>query len=284
MSETKLASASIENEFLRLEYLTTTGPRIIGLYAKGVEDNLFAETPDTHWATPHGEYYLRGGHRMWTAPENSFYTCPEDGLQVVEENGGVTLKGAVDASGLEKEIAFRLDGNRVHLSHRVTWHGDEPIELAPWSITQLRLGGMGILPLPANADGLAPNRNVVLWPYSQIHDERLELHDDFLLLHGKVAAEAIKIGNRNTHGWIACTLGDALFIKRFAIDAVGTYPDLGCNVEAYVRDVCIELEALGTLVTLNKHERAILDESWEIVAGEYPANIETARIIGERLK
>jgi len=283
MSESKLPSAFIENEFLRLEYLTTTGPRITGLFAKGVAGNLLAETPDAHWTTPLGEFYLRGGHRLWAAPENPMFIGPEDGLRVVEENGGVTLKGATDASCLEKEISFRLDGNCVQLSHRVTWHGDATIELAPWSITQLRLGGIGILPLPANTGGLAPNRNLVLWPYSQIHDERLELHDDMILLHGKAAEQAMKVGNRNTLGWIACALGDALFIKRFATNVAGNYPDLGCNVEAYVWDVCIELESLGRLVTLNKHEFVTLEETWEVFTGMYPANVETARIIGGRL-
>lgn len=55
MSESKLPSAFVENELLRLEYLTTTGPRIIGLYAKSVEGNLLAEMP-------HGEFYLRSSN------------------------------------------------------------------------------------------------------------------------------------------------------------------------------------------------------------------------------
>ena len=84
MSESRLPSKFMENEVLRLEYLTTTGPRIVGLYAKGAQGNLLAETPGVHWATPHGEFYLRGGHRLWVAPENPFHICPEDGLRVVE--------------------------------------------------------------------------------------------------------------------------------------------------------------------------------------------------------
>ena len=279
MSESRLPSASIENEFLRLEDLTTTGPRIIGLYAKGVEGNLFAETPDVHWETPHGEFYLRGGHRLWTAPENPLFIGPEDGLQVVEENGGVTLKGDVDASGLEKEIAIRLDENCVHLSQKVTWHGIAPITLAPWGITQLRLGGVGILPLPVETNGLAPNRNLVLWPYTSLKDERLELHDDFILLHGNALEQAAKVGNRNAHGWIACAMGNALFVKRFDVED-GALPDLGCNVEVYVRDVCIELETLGTLKTLQRSDSVMLNESWEVIIGEFPANLGTARIIG----
>jgi hypothetical protein len=176
-------TTSFENEFLRVDYLITTGPRIIGLYAKSVEDNLLAETPDTHWPTPHGEYYVHGGHRLWTAPEDPFYTCPEDRVEVITEKDKVTLRSGIDASELQKEISFCLEENRMILTHRVTWNGKEQIKLAPWTITQLRLGGMAILP-QSNSDGLLPNRNLVFWPYSQISDERLELHDDLILIHG----------------------------------------------------------------------------------------------------
>ncbi|MBK9926491.1 MAG: hypothetical protein IPP66_14545 [Anaerolineales bacterium] len=280
MSESRLPSASIENEFLRLEYLITTGPRIIGLYPMGVDGNLLAETPDIHWPVPHGEFYLRGGHRLWKAPEDSFYNCPEDGVTVIEGNG-VTLRSPVDPSGLEKEIAVRLDGHRVHLSQKITWHGDKPITLAPWGITQLRLGGMGILPL-SSKDGLAPNRNLVLWPYTSLKDDRLELHDDFILLHGTASEQAAKIGNCNTHGWIAYAMGNALFVKRFGVEE-GALPDLNTNVQAYVRDVCIELETLGALKTLRNGESVTLNETWEVTVGEFPANLETARIIGDLL-
>lgn len=283
MSESRLPSKSIQNGVLRLEYLTTTGPRIIGLYAEGAQGNLLAETPAVHWATPHGEFHLRGGHRLWTAPENPFYICPEDNLRVVEGDGFVTLAGAMDASGLEKEITVRLDGNRVHLSQKVTWHGDAPVTLAPWGITQLRLGGLGMLPLPGDDGGLTPNRNVVLWPYTRLDDERLELRDDLILLHGRASARAAKVGSRNIHGWIACALGDALFVKRFSVEG-GTLPDLGCNVEAFVKDVCLELETLGALQTMQKGDSALLKETWEVIVGEFPVNAETARIILERLK
>lgn len=277
-----LPFASIQNEFLRLDYLTTTGPRIIGLYGKGVQGNLLAETLDTHWMTPHGEYHLLGGHRLWTAPENPFYTCPEDGLSVSEAQGKVVLKSPVDASGLEKEIAIQLDKDCVQLEHRVTWHGSEPIEFAPWAITQLRLGGMAILPL-SNSDGLLPNRNLVLWPYTQIQDERLELRDDLILLHGIGSEQACKMGYRNSHGWVACTLGEVLFIKRITIHASGKYPDMDCNVEAYVKDSCIELETLGTLKILKQGDIVTHSETWQVIMGNFPATLATARKLTKQL-
>lgn len=277
-----LPFASIENDCLRVDYLTTTGPRLIGLYAKGVEGNLLAETPDVHWSTPHGEFYLRGGHRLWIAPEDSFYVCPEGNVKVIAESGRITLRSDLDASGLEKEIAFHLDQNRVSLSQRVTWHGKEPIELAPWGITQLRLGGIAILPLSAS-EGLQPNRNLVLWPYSQVDDERFELHDDLILLHGHGSEQAFKIGNYDSHGWLACLWDDVLFVKRFAVDRTGNYPDMGSNVEAYVRDSCLELETLGPLTSLKPGESVTLEEIWEVSAGEYSATLEEARRVSKQL-
>jgi hypothetical protein len=199
MSASSLPFASLENEFWQVDYLTTTGPRVIGLHAKGVEGNLLAETPDVHWTTPHGEYYLRGGHRLWTAPEDPFYTCPEDHVNVFAEKDTVILRSDIDPSGLEKGIPLHLDENRVRLKHRVTWHGKEPIKLAPWAITQLRLGGLAILP-QSNSDGLQPDRHLVFWPYSQVNDERSKLHDDLILIHGRAAEQAFKIGNHNLHG------------------------------------------------------------------------------------
>lgn len=278
MPLSSLPFSSIENEFLRLDYLRTTGPRIIGLYFHGVEGNLLAENPDVHWETPHGEYYLHGGHRLWTAPEDPFYTCPEESLHVIEENDRVILKSPVDESGLEKEMTIRLDQNCVHLTHRVTWHGEDSIELAPWAITQLRLGGMAILPF-SRRQGLQPDRNLVFWPYSDIKDERFQLQNDLMLLQGESAKSAFKVGNRNSEGWVACALEDALFIKRFPVPEAGNYPDLGCNVEAYIKDICIELESLGQLRTLNAGEALTHEETWEILAGEYPATVETARKI-----
>jgi hypothetical protein len=279
---TSFPFASIENECLRVDYLTTTGPRIIGLYAKGVEGNLLAETPEVHWPTPHGEYILHGGHRLWIAPENPFYICPEDGIDIQAENNKVTLKSPIDASGLQKEITFQLHQHSLQLTHLITWHGKAPMEFAPWSITQLRLGGLGIMPQPVS-DGLQPNRNLVFWPYSQINDERLELHDDFILIHGRASEQAFKIGHYNTHGWIACAFGNVLFIKKFRAETTEKYPDFGCNVEAYVRESCLELETLGPLTRMMPNESVTHEETWEVVVGEYPTTLENARTIVKQL-
>ena len=274
---------SIENDFLRVDYCTTVGPRLIGLYAKQASKELLVPTPDIHWPTPHGEYYLYGGHRVWKAPEDSFYNCPEEDITVVTENDRITLRSGVDASGLQKEISFCLDEHRVLLTHQITWHGQEPIELAPWTITQLPLGGVAILPQSTLTAGSAPTRSLALWPYASITDPRLELHDDLILVHGLADQKYFKAGSYNPFGWAAYMLDKVLFIKRFPVSDFRKLPDMGSNVETFVWDAYLELETLGELTWLTPGESVTFEETWEILSGEYSPTLEEARAVVKQL-
>jgi hypothetical protein len=283
MSEPKFSSASIENEFLRLEYLTSVGPRIIRLYSKQAGVELLAPSFEKHWTTPHGEYYLYGGHRIWKAPEEPFYNCPEDNVCVVKECERVTLQNRVDASGLQKEISFRLDENRVRLMHRLLWHGTEPIELAPWTITQVMLGGVAILPQSGVREGSAPTRSLAIFPYSNLTEPRLELHDDVVLVHGIAAQNFFKVGSYNSLGWAAYLLEKVLFIKHFPVGDFRRLPDMGSNAEVYVHDEYLELETLGELVWLKPGEAVTFEETWEVIPGAYSVDVNGARAIIKQL-
>ena len=49
---------------------TSVGPRIIGLFRSGDEDNVLAVLPDAAIDRDGGPpYRLLGGHRLWAAPE-----------------------------------------------------------------------------------------------------------------------------------------------------------------------------------------------------------------------
>jgi hypothetical protein len=183
------------------------------------------------------------------------------------------------ASRLQKEISFCLDENRVLLTHQITWHGSEPIELAPWTITQLPLGGVAILPQSCVIAGSMPTRHLAVWPYATITDQRLELHDDLILVHGSADQKVFKAGNYNPFGWAAYMLDKVLFIKRFPVSDFRTLPDMGSNVETFVWDAYLELETLGGLALLKPGESVAFEETWEIFSGEYAPTLETARTI-----
>jgi hypothetical protein len=283
MAASPLPFDSIENNCLRLDYLTTVGPRIIGLYAKQANLELLVQTLDIHWPTAHGEYYLYGGHRVWKAPEDSFYNCPEDNVTVIAEKDRVRLRSDIDASGLQIEISFCLDENRVLLTHQITWHGQEPIELAPWTITQLPLGGVAILPQSDITAGSMPTRSLAVWPYASIADPRLELHDDLILVYGSADQKYFKAGSYNPFGWAAYLLDKVLFVKRFPVSDFRTLPDMGSNVETFVWDAYLELETLGKLTWLKRSESVVFEETWEVIAGDYSITYETARTITKQL-
>jgi hypothetical protein len=265
----------LENDHLRLEFLAQAGPRIVRLSLAGRTENLLAETPDISWETPFGTYHLYGGHRLWYAPEKVGLTSqPDDvGLQVELCPQGVRLIGALEGAGrLSKTLEVSLQSGKpgVSILHSLTNYGDEPVELAPWAITQLPLGGQAILPQPTqpvDRDGVRPNRSLVLWPYTRWHDPRLRLGDEAIIVKGISVKEKFKIGYYNRHGWAGYLRQGIFFEKRFEIPQQGTYADLGCNLEIYCDHRFLELETLGPVCMLAPGETVKHKEEWIILPG-----------------
>lgn len=264
----------LHNQYLQIEALTEGGLRLIALRLPDSTQNLLAESPDNHWPTPYGEYYLLGGHRLWVAPEIPEQTyIPETGkIQVEEIGNGLRLTAAIEEpTGLQKSIHIQPDPQHpaLDITHIIANRGTSPIEVSAWAITALPLGGTAILPQPIGpSDGLQPNRHLVLWPYTRIQDRRLKLNDDWITLQAIPSLPACKIGYLNTHGWIAYQRNGVLFVKRFETHANQTYPDRNCNVEVYCNDMLIELETLSPSVCLSAGASTTYTERWEIYQGE----------------
>ncbi len=265
---------TLSNDFLKLEYLTDS-LRITGLTPKG-KSNLFADL--SHMppiSTDYGNFYFHGGHRLWHAPESMPRTyIPDVGeLKITDIPDGIMLETqTAPQTGIRKRIEIRLatDTPSVTLTHTLVNDGLWPVELAPWAITQFRLGGTVILPMPTgNVDpaGLLPNRQFSLWPYTRINDPRLILDDRFILFNADALLPAFKIGYFNPSGWMAYWLDGVLFRKRFdALNGV-TYPDNNCNSEIYCNDQFLELESLAPLGMLKPGASVQHTETWDIFDG-----------------
>lgn len=274
MADPRSQIQSLHNASLRLEYLSTAGPRIVGLYLSGSSRNLLAETPDIHWDTPYGKYSLGGGHRLWIAPENPNITAiPDDsGLVVQELKTGVRLTQPADPHTLiTRSIEIHLDDSRpvVHLLHTLTNESRALVRFSAWAITQLPLGGTAILPQAMDsldAARLLPNRNLVLWSYTRWDDPRLLLSDNGYYLHGSPNPTPCKIGYFNRLGWLAYFQEGVVFLKKYAVLPPLDFPDMGCNVEAYVKDRFIELETLSPMTNLHPGESIKHAEEWHVQA------------------
>ena len=142
---------TVGNDHLRLEVLAEAGPRIVGLYLAGSGDNVLAEVPEGFADTVNGRYHFRGGHRLWHAPEqfNRTYVPDDAGLTLERTvNGAILTQPTEAATGIRKQIEIAFAPNRaaVTLTHRLTNEGVWQVELAPWAITQMRLGGTAVFP------------------------------------------------------------------------------------------------------------------------------------------
>ncbi len=260
----------VSSRALWLDVLADAGPRIIRLGVAGSTDNLLAETPDVGWDTVNGRYQLFGGHRLWFAPEDPDRVAfPDlDGVTVERTPDGVRLVGRLEPpTFLVRSIEIRLhpDLAALQVRHELHNRGDEVLMLAPWSITQLPLGGTVLLPHAPAAAGhhVRPNRNLVLWPYSSWMDPRLTISDDGIALEGAAGAD-LKVGCRNELGWIAYVRAGTAVVQRFERPTMEPYPDLECNVEAYCGPRYVELEILGPLRALLPGETSVLVEHWEV--------------------
>lgn len=279
-----LATRTLAAGDLEVDILESAGPRIVGLRYKG-SPNLLASIPQISVPTPYGDYHYIGGHRLWYAPEAMprCYVPDDDGLRVSELPDGLVLHGKPEiGTGIRKSIEIRLGPNlhQVSLTHTLVNEGLWDVELAPWSITMFRLGGIAVLPLQSETvdmDDLPPNRRISLWPYSKINDPRLRFDDDFIFVSAKPDLPLFKIGTFNPRGWIAYWNEGVLFRKIFDVQKDLPHPDYGCNSEIYCDEHFIELEGLAPLVKLAAGSSITFKETWELYnnlhQGFLPENI-----------
>jgi hypothetical protein len=280
----------LENEFIQLEYLVLA-PRIVRLSLKGFP-NLFADIGNEKLTTAYGDFYLRGGHRLWHSPESMPRTYIPDvaGVTVNEIPGGVRIDQPEEPwTHIAKSIEIRLNPGRpqVILQHELRNDGAWAVELSPWALTMFRLGGVAILPQPVgNADpaGLLANRQLAIWPYARMGDPRLVLRDDFILIKAESTATAesspIKLGYFNPQGWLAYWIDGVLFTKRFDPIPDVQFPDGGCNTESYCNHKFLELETLGPLVKLSPEATVTHTETWELYSSlDQPFITESIRSI-----
>jgi hypothetical protein len=263
-----LKPVSLENETLQLQVSHTVGPRIVSLRLNGGE-NILAELPDFVSTRPDGvDYHFYGGHRLWMAPEDHIrsYALDDFPVEVSQTSGGLIIRKPVEQeSGLEKSLEISLAGNdsKLTITHRLTNRGSAPLECAPWTITQFRMGGVALLPQAHARPGLLPNRVLSFWPYSDISSPCLTFGNRLILLRAE-RQMPFKMGFPNPIGWLAYWLDGTLFVKRAAYDPKARYCDFGSSSECYCNDQFLELETLAPVGILTPGATATHIETWEL--------------------
>jgi len=263
----------LSNGTVELIVTTDIGPRIIRYGFPG-QDNILGECPEAAVQTDFGEWKPWGGHRLWHAPESIPRTYVPDNTPIDWEANGdlsVRLVQPVESpTGIVKELSVALDpeGTGVTVHHKLTNDGQWPVQLAPWGLSIMNGGGRVIIPQEpfiSHDDCLTPARPLVLWHYTNLADPRYTIGPKFIQLRTDAAIEdSQKIGVADKEGWAAYFRQGTLFIKFFDYIADVTYPDDGCNCEAYTAANFMELETLAPMHDLVPGESAEHVEVWHL--------------------
>lgn len=245
---------------------TDVGPRILGF--SGAGSNLLAVLPDDGIRSAGiAPFRFIGGHRLWAAPEVPAATYePDDFPCLVDELAdGVRVTSARGpVTGLVRSIEVRPAGDGWRVIHALRNDGEAEVEIAPWAITQVRLGGEAFLPLPAVGEPPQADRALVLWPYTDLSDERFRFSAAGVTISATAGA-ATKVGAAPGAGWLSYSVdGEELRIVADVPD--GAVPDRGAAMQVFTCERFLELETLGALVLLSPGEVVEHVETWTLEA------------------
>ncbi len=244
---------------------TSVGPRVIGLF--GRRDNIFAEIPDEGLDCPGaGRFRFVGGHRLWAAPELPEITYQPDGRAcvVTAVRGGARVEAPPDGAGLIKAIEVRRSADGWIVDHTIRNAAEAGSTVGPWAITQLRLGGEVHLPLGSGGAGHQADRSLVLWPYTNLDDPRLQFERNAVRIRAELGPP-LKLGAAPSDARVAYSTAHEIFEKRIMLDPSSAYPDRGAAVQVYLCDSFCELETLGAMRLLGPGQQVEHRETWTLV-------------------
>lgn len=278
----------LANKAVRLLVTRSVGPRIISLSMNG-GDNLFAELPNFVSRRPDGkDFHFLGGHRLWHAPENMprTYALDNEPVEIVTvENGLKVIQPVEELTGIQKTLEITLMGEqpRVTVRHMLTNQGLWSVECAPWAITQMRTGGVAILPQSQETTGLLPNRSFTLWPYASVNDANVRLGNRYIQVLAKMEIP-FKVGFPNPRGWLGYWLAGTLFVKRTDYLPQAAYYDRGSSSECYCNDKFLELETLAPITKIEPGASVTHTETWELYANvDFPGDEDETEAMVKKL-
>ena len=213
-------------------------------------------------------WHIQGGHRLWSAPEATprSYSLDDKPVKVEVQQEAIKIYGNPEIqNSVQKEILIKKSGeDSIEITHKIKNIGRWKIEFACWALTVVKKGGFAILPIKRGMEGLLPDRNIVLWPYTLFSDKRIIIDKDIIFLKQDENISApCKIGVSANPAWTGYWVDGMLFVKKF-FKQKGVYPDNGCSVEVYTNADMLELETLSVLQQLEPGETAEHNEVWSI--------------------
>ena len=235
-------------------------------------ENLFFEQPSdmTDLSTPDG-WRVRGGHRLWLAPEGRHDYYPDNDAVSAEvlENGIKVYQKNDPWLRAEKSVEIRFVGEDIlEILHTVKNTDDKPRRAALWAVTSMAPLGTEYIPLALRDGGSDPNHVFTTWDYTSLGDERASYRRELITLSHKPTGQKYKIGVGHPEGSVRYVNRGVVFEKLLDIKAGAEYTDGGVSFETFLCDHMVEVETLSPLMDIGVGESVSHSEFWKLSKGE----------------
>ncbi|HKW32769.1 MAG TPA: hypothetical protein VJN92_07175 [Candidatus Acidoferrum sp.] len=271
------------------------GPRIIRFEFVGGQ-NLLKEFSDQLGKSGEEKFQLRGGDRVWKAPEDPVATWAPDNVAVeiqITATGIIAREPVEPLTKLQKEIEVRMaeSGTRMTVIHRITNRGLFPLKFSAWALTMMAPGGVAVSGFPPRGRhpiNLEATNPLVMWAYTNLADPRWKFTKKYLTLRQDPNnADPQKLGMFNADTWAAYLLNGEAFLKRTKAEPAKTYPDFGCSFETFTNNEFLEIETLGPMTDVQPGQTVEHAEHWALFRDVKPnalTNEELDRVVEPLLK
>jgi len=256
-----------DNEIIEIGIPLEFGIRIGHLSYKN-EENLFYEQPNDldDLCTPEG-FRVRGGHRIWIAPESKKEYFPDNSPIKYEIQGEkISLFQDEDTYlNVKKSLDITFtDNEEITLKQKVLNTKEETRIFSVWGVTSLAPLGKALIPLRCRDNGYDPLHKITLWDYTSLGDERVKYERELITLSHRQIMQKYKIGVGHPNGSVTYENKGIIFEKSYEINPSSEYPDGGVSFEIFMCRHMVELESLSPLFEVGAKETAEFCETWHL--------------------
>lgn len=258
----------IDNGIIEAGFPLEFGLRV-GHFSFLGDQNVFFEQPRdlTVFSTKDG-WQIRGGHRLWLAPESDLDDyCPDNSPITYRVEGDTVLLTQQEDPRLRivKEFAITLAGEQLHIRHRITNTGSAPLECSLWAISVMAPGGTEIIPLQRREGGATHCNRVSTWFYTDLGDPRVTYTRDQITIRQQPMDQRYKIGIGHPSGPVCYENNGTVFSIDYPVLPEKAYPDGNVSYETFCSRYMLEMETLSPLSTIAPGGIAEHPETWTLI-------------------
>lgn len=240
----------------------------VGHFSFVGEKNVFFEQPnDMEKFTTDEGWRIRGGHRLWIAPESPLTYCPDnEPISYTVSDDTVTLVQKEDPwLHIIKTFTLKFDGAKLEVVHRIENLSEDELECSLWAISVMAAGGTEYIDFERRDGGMDHWHRISTWDYTSLGDPRATYTRDEIKIRHLPVDERYKIGVGHPFGPVRYENDSVVFKKYFAVEKDKIYPDANVSYETFFSQYMVEMESLSPLSKIGKGERMEHSEVWELL-------------------